>query len=285
MTERTYSQTEVAARARLRRSEMSKAERDRQLKLARRARYLKQQGRPLRCTPAEAEAALAKVLAYKSAGMTQELMSQQTGLTRTTFSALVNGKHETVTRDSYNLIMAMRFELPVRIRSFRQTGRVSPLGTERRLRALWADGWPSKTLAEMLGMKRQNLMRLLDGDRRGTVHHSTHVEVKALYEKLVDTKPADHGVSNFGIGVAKSWSAKKGAVPSWCWDMDALDDPEAIPEWTGACGTLQGRKIHHREGILPACPECQMADRIYRRWPNLAHLMGLYEKREVTRDA
>src|SRR5690606_40281199 len=38
----------------------------------------------------------------------------------------------------------------------------------------------------------------------------------------------------------------------------SIDDPDAFPEWTGACGTVHGRQVHMREKI-PMCDPCRKA--------------------------
>lgn len=277
-TEREYVTTPAAVRARKRRAEMSEEQRLRARRMAQRAKYLRELGKPLWVNPEEAERARRKLRAFHDSGMPYDLMSRLSGLSRGPISDFMNGRHKTLCRDSYNLIMALRFELPAQPQSFRESARVCPIGTQRRLQALWADGWPTKLLAEMLGMKRANLVTLacVSSRTRMTVHHVTHTEVKALYEKLRGGDPRDHGVTNFGVSVAKSWARKKGCIPSHCWDEDTLDNPDAWPEWTGACGTTRGYKIHMREGI-PICPNCHTAKMIYRRFPSLAHRMGITE--------
>lgn len=276
--EREYSKHPKAIAARRKRAEMPPEEAKRQRAMAKRAKYLRQHGKGLRCTPEETAEALSKIHAFREGGMSYDMMAQESGLSRTPLNDIVRGKHRLLTRKSYNAIMAMEFVLPTKPRSFRHTARVSPLGTQRRLRALWADGWPTKTLAPMMNMTRANFMTLVF--TQTSVHHATHAEVLALYEKLANVKPADHGVDNWAISTAKSWARKKGCAPSHCWDADSFDDPYAWPEWTGKCGTTAGYKIHMREDI-PLCPNCINAKMIYRRYPCLAYRMGITEERNA----
>src|SRR5690606_31398529 len=49
------------------------------------------------------------------------------------------------------------------------------------------------------------------------------------------------------------------------WDPDTIDDPDAYPEWTGACGTHRGRLIHKREGT-PVCGPCKAAPEAARKF-------------------
>jgi hypothetical protein len=42
------------------------------------------------------------------------------------------------------------------------------------------------------------------------------------------------------------------------WDDDTIDDPNAVPEYTGRCGSIVGALIHLRESI-PMCPPCEQS--------------------------
>ncbi|MER5252922.1 hypothetical protein [Streptomyces sp. NPDC002855] len=223
-------------------------------RIAKRSKYFRAIGKPLRVYPWEAEAALKKISTYHDDGMSYESMARASGVSRGALHELVRGVHRTVMRDSYDAIMAMQFEPPA---TWRESTRVPSLGTERRLQALWADGWPTKELAPMLNMTRQNFMGLVKGQQQN-VTHIMHVQVAALYDKLAGTNPEDHGITYWATCTAKTWAAKRDYAPSHCWDYDTIDNPEAFPQWTGECGTAYGASIHLREDI-PLCPPCRAA--------------------------
>jgi hypothetical protein len=284
MGDKEPAQTYAAVKARKRRANMSEEERERQRSLARRAKYLRETGRPLMVTPEEADEARDLIASYHEAGMTYDEMATESGLSRSVFTNLVHGRKRyggsgqkvKLKRDSYNLIMGMECRISGSPDNWRTMARHSPYGTQRRLRALWADGWPTKVLAPMLGMTRPNMMLLMED--RTHIHFPTYTAVRELYEKLQHANPLDHGCTKGDMARAKTWAAKKGCAPSGCWDDDTIDDPCAAPEWTGRCGTVRGQKLHY-ENKIPVCHNCRTAEQIYRKFPNLARMMGAVAER------
>ena len=129
-------------------------------------------------------------------------------------------------------------------------GHVPPLGTVRRFQALVAAGYPLSYLSEGIGWGAdpQPVHRMIRGKSGAKyVMHSTYMKVCALYDKLQAVDPSDMGFKPTTIGRARSSARKHGYAPPACWDDDTIDDPEAWPEWTGACGTEEGYRIHLRE--------------------------------------
>lgn len=82
--------------------------------------------------------------------------------------------------------------------------------------------------------------------------------VRAMYDTLWRADPAQHGASTGGIARARSYAAERIWPPPGAWDDDRIDDPEAQPDWTGQCGTLQGFWAH-RYIKVPACQPCRDA--------------------------
>lgn len=154
-------------------------------------------------------------------------------------------------------VMRMQFEPPV------GSTLIDASGTRRRLAGLWRDGFPLPFLAERMGvLDRSYLQRIIRGGLRAgrgarpyTVTADTAALVREVYEKLEERKPEEFGIPSYSILRAQAFAKKKGLAPRHCWDPDTIDDPKAIPEWTGGCGTPVGLRIHWREGI-PACPAC-----------------------------
>lgn len=140
-------------------------------------------------------------------------------------------------------------------------GHVPPLGTRRRLQALAAAGFPLNYLAQGMGWGTdpQPVHRLImEKTAKNFVFHSTHLKACRLYDKLSCTDPHDMDFHKPSIQRSINMNRPKGWAPPSCWDPDTIDDPEAIPEWTGACGTPEGYLIHGRESI-PICPPCAAA--------------------------
>jgi transcriptional regulator with XRE-family HTH domain len=128
-------------------------------------------------------------------------------------------------------------------------------GTRRRLQALVAKGWSQSELARRLGMNRANFARTIVS---GLVTVGTHRAALALYDQLWRLDPEQHGVPARWAEQARTTAAAQGWAPIGAWDDDRLDDPAAWPDWTGRCGSPQGRSIHYRIKV-PVCQPCRNA--------------------------
>jgi hypothetical protein len=139
---------------------------------------------------------------------------------------------------------------------------ISPVGTRRRMHALVAAGWPQQHLAAQLGMTPSNF---------GTMLACEHVlvrrarTVRDLYDALWRANPAEHGATLAGITRARRRASVNGWAPVGAWDDDTIDDPAALPDWTGQCGTTWGSAAHYTHKILPVCQPCRDARILYRR--------------------
>lgn len=177
------------------------------------------------------------------------------------------------------------FAVPYQAVSASSSAKVPAIGTRRRMQALCAIGYGSKFQADFIDQSPdyQYFWRLLSGRRSDshsrakfeTVEVATREKIKAMYEKLAFTDPADLGVIKGEITKCRNIGVKRGYAPPSCWDEDTIDDPQAFPEWTGECGTVKGFRIHYREGLLPVCEACTTARTVQRHWPALAALWGI----------
>lgn len=150
-----------------------------------------------------------------------------------------------VTRDA---IMAVRMGRP----------EVTPsIGTRRRLQALSVAGYTIVWMAKTLGRPFDpSAVHRIQHERRAAKAIDTRLadQVKAMYDQYAH-RPAD--------GITRAVYARNtGARNNWagpgCWDDDTIDDPDAIPEWTGRCGTVWGWHIHKSQGTTP-CEPCATA--------------------------
>lgn len=163
-----------------------------------------------------------------------------------------------VHRDTEAAILGVRPEVRV---AQRGGGQVSPVGTRRRLQALAAAGFPLRHLSEQMewGSDPQPVHRLITGKSATRyVQHSTLLKARQVYDEWSGLDPADAGFSKLAVSRARASAARRGYAPPRCWDPDTIDDPDAIPEWTGRCGTVHGWLIHEKEGI-PVCGPCSDA--------------------------
>jgi DNA-binding XRE family transcriptional regulator len=180
-------------------------------------------------------------------------MSDQTGVSFRTIGEIETAtgiRSSTLTR-----LRTLRFEPP------NDSALIDATGTRRRLASLWYDGFPIPWLQERLGvLDRRHTQILIRGGkavgRPSLVKGVTAAAVNRLYDELDGHGPEEFGIAPRVVKFCRTFAVKVGATPRHCWDPDTIDDPEAIPEWTGACGTSRGLHIHYRDQILPACGPC-----------------------------
>jgi len=228
---------------------------------ARHADKLRKMGKPPRVLPEEREAAIAVILMARAAGMDDAMIGHQVGLSEGAIYKARSGRTKSMHRTTYEGVMRLRPEL-IESRAHDRKGKVpegtmrDASGTQRRMQALRADGFPGYVIGEILGVTQEAVSEMARRPRPGGVYYTTYAEIKEVYEKLAGTDPRDHGVAEADVRRAQTWAAKAGYAPSRCWDVDTIDDPDAYPDWTGACNTPEGRAIHKRDGI-PMCAACR----------------------------
>jgi len=130
-------------------------------------------------------------------------------------------------------------------------------GTRRRLQALVAKGWTQSELARRLGVDRANFGRTIVSN---LVEAGTARAVLALYDELWRLDPTEQGVPRHRAEAARLIARNNRWAPIGAWDDESIDDPQATPDWTGRCGTPEGRRDHHRLRI-PLCEPCRTARR------------------------
>ncbi|MFF7142322.1 hypothetical protein ACFZB5_13875 [Streptomyces nodosus] len=112
------------------------------------------------------------------------------------------------------------------------SGLVDPTGTCRRIQALSAIGWPLKELGPHIGVRPDNVRRLLKG-RQPRVQGTTAQGAIDAYAQLRNDHPSKHGVSAIGISRALRNAKQHRWAPPKYWDQypGAIDDPHFIPEY------------------------------------------------------
>lgn len=236
---------------------------DRQAK-NRRWEYLRHVGRPSLVGSESREylAAARRLRILRSKGMSYGVMAQQCGAHQTTLSEMAAGKRKSIRRTTANAIMTMVFVEPES-----PGAQVEMVGTQRRLQALRAEGYTYEFLCGLYGWSKHNptVQRIMQGVRTDNgravtrVAYSTARTAAQAYDKLAGADPSDYGIPDWVAQRGRKKAAELGYAPSSCWDPDTIDDPMAIPQWTGQCGTWIGARAHHREGI-PMCPNCAPHD-------------------------
>ncbi|NXY96408.1 hypothetical protein HYE82_18830 [Streptomyces sp. BR123] len=107
---------------------------------------------------------------------------------------------------------------------------VDATGTQRRIQALAAIGWPQKQLAARVGLNRHHMGDIL---KRKRVLNRTAIAVAEAYEGLKSGSSLRYGVSKTNANRARAQAAANRWAPPKYWDRfpDAIDDPHFTPEY------------------------------------------------------
>jgi hypothetical protein len=245
-----------------RRREMTEAEKEAERARAKQRAYLKAQGMGGSVDASEMQARIRYL--HDVHLITFERIASRSGVDLASVRSHYYGK--AITRPgqtaplttcfwkTHHLIMTTRFG-PADVT------RVDATGTLRRIQALVADGFPQSWMGERLSRDLAHLNYTLKA-KPETIVPEFASEVEQFYRKYAGTNPQDHGVTPRNSAYARTVARKRGWAPSICWDWDTIDDPKAFPEWTGACGTAEGYRVHIRETVfegnpLPLCDRCR----------------------------
>lgn len=252
------------------RGEMTEQERLAARRHAKQAEYLASIGQPIKIPSAPATEHLRDLDAR---GMTAPMMAAQAGLSVTTCRDLIRGRRPDrhgqqskplgdIYRDTVERALSVRFVEPAP-EGIEMGKRLDGTGTARRIQAMMANGFSLRVTGDLLDMSEQRTWQIAVQTEH-TVLTRTAQTVAAMYSKYQHVDPADYGLTPYAIARAAGAAGRRGYAPSRCWDDDTIDDPQAHPEWTGACGTEEGYRIHIRETVfehrrLPLCTPCREA--------------------------
>ncbi|WP_405461525.1 helix-turn-helix transcriptional regulator [Streptomyces sp. NBC_00101] len=201
------------------------------------------------------------VRAIQSTGMSAAGIVHHTGVNCGTLNHLLYGTHSyppsaKIRIENANALLAYWPKLD----DYDDGAVIDGTGTRRRVQALAANGWPSSAIhrrVDHIAIKAVERLRT-----RERVTARTARAVRDLYIE-VSGKPAEaFGVTSWVAQRSRSYALKSRWANPSAWDDDTIDDPNAIPDWTGYCGTDRGWWTHRQENI-PVCPAC---DDAHTRW-------------------
>ncbi|MFJ8923912.1 hypothetical protein ACIREK_31095 [Streptomyces sp. NPDC102415] len=133
---------------------------------------------------------------------------------------------------------------------------IDATGTRRRMQALSAIGWAAPAVHQRINFVNVRTVANLKG--RELVTARVARAVRDFYQAVSGSPAETHGVAAVTAKQARSLARRnQWAAPS-AWDDDTIDDPQAIPDWTGHCGTDRGWWMHTSQK-LPMCEACQNA--------------------------
>ncbi|MGW1840812.1 hypothetical protein [Streptomyces sp. NPDC002067] len=212
---------------------------------------------------ADAEPVRVHVRHLQDCGMGLRPIAAAAGIDRQRLQAVLHGRPERGTGPQERVrpaLAAAVLAIEPTLDLLPPTTITSAVGTTRRLQALVAGGWRQRVLSAGLHMAPQNFRLVIKAD---AVTVRTARAVRALYDEWWAADPADHGASAAGITRARRAATAAGWAPVGAWDDDTIDDPAALPDWTGQCGTYEGCQAHYRLDIPPCLP-CRTARAAYR---------------------
>lgn len=217
-----------------------------ELRRQRFADKMRKMGTPLLVLPEELERARVHVTRLYNRGMSynQIAATAPNDMNETTVAKVVNRWTETIHRDTYNALMRTYYVAP---QGWRTGRKMDPVGVRRRMQALVADGFGYNVLGGVMGISLQAVFQLCT--REAPAHASTYGYVVPVFEKLEGKDPLAYGATKLGVSRAKGTARRHLWAPSVCWDADTIDNPDAFPEWTGACGTVTGYNLHRSEQV------------------------------------
>lgn len=198
-------------------------------------------------------------------GMSYLQISRQAGVGQATVSDLVKGK-----RSNGDIIKVMRWDIseallgvkPAERPPGERGARILAVGSQRRIRALVAAGFSFQFQGRYLGYKSEttrNYGTALLKNRY--IHQDLAERVDAMYRTLRYEDPMMWGMTLNAMNRVQNDGVRKSYAPPSCWDDDTIDRLDAFPEWTGACGSMEGLRIHRRDDT-PVCEPCQNSRRV-----------------------
>ncbi|MER6844781.1 hypothetical protein [Streptomyces platensis] len=150
----------------------------------------------------------------RASGMSWAQIGRAAGLSESNARKLHTSGAKSVLRRTAEAVLA------VRPGEHTATGFVSPVGTVRRLRALFALGHSRDELARLVGVTPTSISNLVGGEYN-TVRVGVAAAVRAAYDGLSMT--VGSSTKN------RLRAAREGWAPPLAWDEDDLDNPEAGP--------------------------------------------------------
>lgn len=107
---------------------------------------------------------------------------------------------------------------------------VSALGSNRRIEALCALGWPVSHIAAHMGWSHKNLHRMR---QQLIIRAESARAVNSTYEELRVKRPSRYGVGKSAVSRAKNMAKARNWAPPKYWDErpGAIDDPHFTPEY------------------------------------------------------
>lgn len=177
----------------------------------------------------DAEPIRQHLLALHAAGITIHRVAKLTGMPYRSIRSFTQHdygntapRRRRVTHEVAEKILAINLEEHT-------PGHVNPIGSQRRIQALAAIGWPSIYVARAAGIHPSNRTTIFS---RPTMRASTAQRIAAAYDELRHKKPERNGIRPVSVKRAKMQAADRRWPPPKYWDeVGAIDDEYFTPEY------------------------------------------------------
>lgn len=207
---------------------------------SKRRRFLNDTGRTL-MVDATPVAEHLRALFAAGAGWIQ--LGATTGCSTSTIQNIITGQVTQCRRSTANKLLAATLADTI------PPGRPVPaLGSIRRVHALMALGHRCLDISRASDVEHSMISDLVN-ERVTAIKRHVAERIEIGFRKLAASKGTS--VRSLNRATRNAWA------PPGAWD-DNIDDPTAVPDWTGYCGTDRGYWTHKRQN-LPMCARCQTA--------------------------
>jgi hypothetical protein len=200
------------------------------------SRYLCETGRSQLTTP---ERAARHITRLRNANVSDQDTAKEAGVSPEIIYRIMRGEG-LIRRSTERRILAARPEA-----SPRGAGNYTPaLGTVRRLRALAADGWTARALAERCGKHKQFIIHLQNLDETSLIRAFVADYVHRLYQETAGLPPEKAGIKPHLAKGTRNKAQAKGWLGTTWWDVDDLDDPDFAPAVEDTAAVMKDDVTH-----------------------------------------
>ncbi|MFD9263709.1 hypothetical protein [Streptomyces sp. NPDC059538] len=161
-------------------------------------------------------------------GITPNRVTELTGLPRRTIDGFLKRqgmkpRKRSTTADIASKILAIEVRPDL-------AAKVPATGTQRRIQALVAIGWPMEILGPHIGLKPKYVSQV---NSQAFVLHATAEAVSDTYSRLRNLRPERQGVRPASAKRARALALQRRWPTPKYWDRfpDAIDDPHFTPEY------------------------------------------------------
>jgi hypothetical protein len=206
---------------------------------------------------ANAEPVREHVIAIRATGMSLKNLSTTTGVTLATLNHLMYGGsgHPPAAQLRTESATALLAYWP-HLNDYVDAAVIDATGTRRRLQALAAIGIPAKAIHQHINFVTCPTIGRARFSEQVTARLAR--AVRDFYNQASGNPAEDQDINPWVAARCRTAATNRGWAPPNTWDDDTIEDPDAIPQWTGHCGTDRGWWTH-RLAAIPVCQPCETA--------------------------